>query len=252
MRALAERSNARVDVVTWSRSGMGDLLTSSDRLRALREIRPDYVLHLAWESTEREHYELGIEHQAWSVATTQFARESMAQGARVAVAGSAADVPGDTSYASPYGDAKRAIRSALAREIEEGAVVWLRPQYLVSVAERRPRVVREYLTQRSSGPFHLRSPDAMFDFVEVRDAADALVLTIHHDLHGVIDLGSGQLHSVRQLIAGVSHYVGVRSDSQCQERHHLVGMDMSRFSQLGWRPRYTEQLLHPFGVSMSS
>ena len=240
---LAEADSDEFTVVSWDRKKMGDLRNRERRIAALGKHRPDVVLHLAWSSTEHYKYQEDPENPSWGVLGSDLLHECLELGCWYIVAGSAADITGDPNYSSPYSDAKRHLRSVVEPYALSGQATWLRPQVVVSLADQRPRVVRQYLQRPPGRNFQINSPEAEFDFVEVRDVAQGIAATIRNGLTGVVDLGSGYLHSVAQLVTAVDLAEDPKSNltsliaspgkSEC---------GMEPLLRTGWEPTHTRKL----------
>ena len=249
VQALDCQRSCDVNLMVWDRQTMGNLRNRKERIAVLQEHRPDAVLHLAWASTKQDRYQDDAANSSWGDVGIEFLIECLERNCWYLAAGSAADVPGDPNYCSPYSEAKRHLRSVVEPYALSGYATWLRPQFVVSLADQRPRVVRQYLRRRSDNEFNLTSPDARFDFVEVRDVAMGIGATIRSGLTGVVDLGSGYLHSVAELINSVDRSVaGARSDST----NTVAAPDpsecrMEPLIRAGWEPVHTRRL---FGDSL--
>ena len=240
---LAEQPIYGYDPVAWDRRSMGDLLLQSNRERALREVRPQAVLHLAWSSTNRDDYEDDPANALWGQASSSFLIECIQRGIRFMAIGSAADLPEDPDFDSPYSSAKRCLRLTFEGLQESSQVTWLRPQYIVSFEDKRPRVVRAYLQRKPGAPFKLDSPDTKLDFVHVADVASGIRLSIENDVTGIVELGSGSLHSVSDLITAAERWTAasvVTSQQLIRPRPSLTGSAL--LAQLGWRPTRTQAM----------
>ena len=248
MAALGQADSGEFTLVPWDRQKMGDIRNRERRITMLKEHRPDVVLHLAWSSIEHDRYQEDPENSSWGVLGADLLHECLGLESWYIAAGSAADAAGDPNYSSPYSDAKRYLRSVVEPYALSGQATWLRPQVVVSLADRRPRIVRQYLQRQPGSDFQMINPDAEFDFVEVRDVAQGIATTIRNELTGVVNLGSGYLTSVAQLIAAVDSMEGARPNrtspvaapgkSEC-------GMEL--LLRRGWEPVHTREL---FSVSM--
>jgi nucleoside-diphosphate-sugar epimerase len=245
---LGQADSLDLAVVTWDREKMGDIRNRKQRMAALKEHRPDVVLHLAWSSTENSHYQEDPENSSWGVLGADLLHECLELGSWYLAAGSAADVIGDAGYDSAYSDAKRYLRSVVEPYALSGQATWLRPQFVVSLADQRPRVVRQYFQRLPGSDFKMDNPDSEFDFVEVRDVAQGIATTIHNRLTGIVDLGSGYFHSVAQLVAAVASVEGIKTSHTSP----VVGSvksecEMEQLLHAGWKPVHTQEL---FGMSV--
>ena len=243
MATLGEADSDELTVVSWNRQKMGDLRNREQRIAELRKHRPDVVLHLAWSSTEHNNYQEDPENSSWGELGIDLLHECLALGFWYIATGSAADISGDPNYSSPYSEAKRHLRSIVEPYALSGQATWLRPQVVVSLADQRPRVVRQYLQRPPGSDFQINSPEAEFDFVEVRDVAQGIAATIRNGLTGVVDLGSGYLHSVAQLVTAVDSAEDAKPNLRCLIA--TQGKSECRMEPLlciGWEPTHTRKL----------
>ena len=245
---LGQAGSHDLTVIPWDRKKMGDIRTRERRITVLKEHRPDVVLHLAWSSTESNHYQDDPENSSWGVLGVDLLHECLDLGSWYIAAGSTADIPGDASFASPYSDAKRYLRSIVEPYALSGQATWLRPQFLVSLSDQRPHVVRQYFHRSPGSDFQMKNPDAEFDFVEVRDVAQGIATTISNGLTGVVDLGSGYLHSVAELIAAADAAEGTTPNLTTPIAIPVKSKsNMEQLLRAGWGPIHTREL---FGMSM--
>lgn len=189
----------------WDRQLHGSLLSSRKRRVALELIRPTTVVHLAWAPTSVSGYQTAPENAEWSAATQEFIEECVERGIWMIAAGSAVDACQSPDLATPYSTAKSTLRAFAESWIERDAqITWVRPQYVVSIEDARPSVVRSFLLSDAASPFKLRTPFKALDFIEVRDVATALQIIINEALVGQVYVGSGRLRTVRELLSAVS------------------------------------------------
>ena len=240
---LAEQPISNYDIVAWDRRSMGDLLLQQNRERVLNTERPQAVLHLAWSSTDSDYYQEDPSNALWGQASSSFLSECLHRGIRFMAIGSAADLPGDPAFDSPYSTAKRRFRMAFEKVQESGEVTWLRPQYIVSFEDERPRVVRAYLQTQPEDTFTMDRPEAELDFIHVVDVASGIRVAVENGVVGVVELGSGSLHSVSELIAAAERWYSdsaVTSQHSSRPRPSFNGSAV--LAQLGWRPARTQAL----------
>ena len=245
---LDQADSSDFTVIPWDRQKMGDIRNRERRLTVLKEHRPDVVLHLAWSSTAHDDYQEDPENSSWGVLGADLLHECLELGSWYIAAGSAADVKDEPGYASPYSDAKRYLRSVVEPYALSGQATWLRPQFVVSLADQRPRVVRQYFQRPTGTDFRMKNPGAEFDFVEVKDVAQGIATTIRNGLTGVVDLGSGYLHSVAQLVAALDSMEGAKQNLISPIAAPVKsGCVMDRLLRAGWKPVHTREL---FGMSV--
>jgi UDP-glucose-4-epimerase GalE len=170
---------------------------------------------------------------------------------------------------SPYARSKRMMENVMEDMTRAGILKHIALRYFnaagadpeAEVGERHnpethliPLVLQIALGQRS----HLdifgedyATPDgtAIRDYIHVQDLADAHILALRHlqkgGASGVINLGNGQGHSVRQIVGAAREVTGHEIPVRLAPRREgdsprLVG-DASKARQvLGWKPAFTD------------
>jgi nucleoside-diphosphate-sugar epimerase len=180
--------------------------------RKVTEWMPEAVVHLAWEGIpdfSKKRCKRNIENQ------TGFFRLAMKLPSvrRIVVAGSCREYGAavgrssgqlDVSPDGDFGRAKESIHRMLRTDCAEARVglTWLRLFYVYGPGQRLESLVPSVLHQLASGNSPVvEQPDAARDFVFVSDVADAFEQAVRSTgVHDVIDLGSGRLRRVRDVL----------------------------------------------------
>lgn len=248
------RRSPKLEIVAWSRAEHGDLLNPSAVNRSLKDVKPDCVVHLAWSSTAARDYRNDPENESWVGASAGLVDEAQRQGVRLILTGSALDDATAQQEETAYGRAKIELRSRLAPLISQGELTWLRPHYVISVADQRPNILRDFINADPSTPFYARTPAAFHDFIEVRDVGSAIAAVVEYDLRGLIEIGSGTLRSVDEVLAAVGRQRGLDYSSAGLPTYEppRQGADITRLLSTGWHPRATEALFLTSSKGMNS
>lgn len=136
----------------------------------------------------------------------------------------------------------------LTQQILEGSNIKWTNVRLCSVCEKA-RFVRVFVQNViDANPILLTAPDQQCSFIDVQDAADALIAFIKHadniHLHSVYNLGSNIINTVGEIAYLVKSIAekkyGIRNVSIVEQRadnHSCVGMDATLFMRtFVWRP----------------
>jgi nucleoside-diphosphate-sugar epimerase len=251
--ALRDRSPG-VNLTVWSRTEHGDLLDPMAVRRGLRVVKPECVLNLAWASTAARDYRDDPENERWVDASASLVDETQRQGLRLVLTGSALDDAASEEEDSPYGRAKNELRNLVAPLVSRGELTWLRPHYVISVAERRPNILRDFMNSSPSSPFHPLTPDASHDFIDVLDVGSAIAAVVAEGLTGQVEIGSGRLRSVDEVLVAVSQLCGIgySSEGALPATQHRRGANVERLVTTGWRPTFTDSLFSQIGRGMNS
>jgi nucleoside-diphosphate-sugar epimerase len=216
-------------VITASRHGGDincDLLDPGQRAQLMARARPTHWLHLAWE-TKHGHFWSAPSNLDWLAASTDLLRRfADAGGRRVVMAGTCAEY--DWSHAdggplsedaplkpaTPYGEAKLALATALA-DFAAGAKLsyaWGRVFLLIGDGEHRDRLVPSLARALIAGkPAACGSGRQVRDFLDTRDAGAAFAALLAGDVQGAVNIASGKATAIADVATTLGRLAG-RSD----------------------------------------
>jgi nucleoside-diphosphate-sugar epimerase len=179
-----------------------DLLAHGTPAALVRRIEPARIVHLAWSASGTPGYRQAPDNAAWVRATLELVTAADEAGARMWVTGTAVDADRDPS--DRYATAKRELRAALRESVDRGRLGWFRPFYVFDPAVGRPALVAAATAARESGvPVTLRTPHSKHDFVHAADVGSAIVTAVQHDIRGNVDIGSGTVRTVVDLVVAL-------------------------------------------------
>jgi len=196
-----------------------DLMNSAAVRSALRGIRPEMTIHLAW-CTQPGKYWSAPENLEHVQASLQLARElADVDCRRLVVAGSCAEYDWDHGFLSEdytplrprtlYGACKNGLREILQACCggNSAQLAWLRFFHLYGPGEKQERLVPSVILSLLWGETaHCTSGEHVRDFLHVEDAAAAVVAVSVSDFAGAINIGSGEpvkLKTIVEIIAGI-------------------------------------------------
>lgn len=194
-----------LNVVPWDRQLFGDLLSDDARTAVLSTLRPNAVLHLAWAHTGAKDYEYSNENFTWADTSSRFAQECVERGIWFLAAGSAADLPDDPNFSSPYSYAKRSFRESV--EALRGETTWFSPQFVFSLQDARPRILNAFLAAGCDASFVLSEPHRYWDFIHVEDVARGVKKILTKRLTGRLYVGTGIYRSNLDLLTAAEAQV---------------------------------------------
>jgi nucleoside-diphosphate-sugar epimerase len=183
--------------------------------RKITEWMPEAVVHLAWEGIpdfSRQRCKRNVDDQTGFL---RLALELPSVG-RIVAAGSCSEYGAALGRSSgsmevtpdgDFGRAKVSIHRMLRSGCAEARVglTWLRLFYVYGSGQRLESLIPSVLHQLASGDSPVvEQPEAARDFVFVSDVADAFEQAVRStSVHDVIDLGSGLLRRVREVVDAV-------------------------------------------------
>lgn len=228
------------ELVTVDHSAV-DLLDPRAAAGVIRQFRPSAVIHLAWSASGTEGYRHSKANGQWVESSLALVAAAGEVGAAIWATGTVLDRgPG---HGDDYTAAKRDLRMRLEPQIAGGQVGWLRPFYVFDERRGRPDLVAAALHAREAGEvMRLRAPDNAHDFVHASDVASAVVTAVREGLQGEIDIGSGVLRTVADLVSILGVWWEQQPNASSAGQLHVDSVaDIGPLRTAGWRPHTTEE-----------
>lgn len=227
-------------LVPWIRALDGDVLCLSDVRTSLDRRRPAALLHTAWLRTGTKAYEFDPKNHVWAEGTYQLAAECCRRGIWFIGVGTGLEYAGSRTDA--YTQSKIRLRESLERFGPSLDLTWLRVFWVLAPQAGRPRVLGQFLEAKQLGAeFRLREADRRLDFIHLDDVASAMQCVLRNQLKGDLDVGSGSLRSVQQLLHPGEKSRVARDTSLRRIAHdpESRAADISQLMARGWVPDRT-------------
>jgi hypothetical protein len=180
-----------------------------------------------------------VAHDIWSHATLQFIDECLNEDIWFINAGSSVENDGHYLRNSPYGEAKSQIRDFLIKEMIVNSITQLEMQYVFSLDDKRPSVLKHFIESENFMMSQLSDPDKKFDFIAVEDVAAGISTIIKKDILGLVYLGSGKSRSLEQFIHTANKILNLQimpeKTFQCSESV----LQPKELTSVGWDAGYT-------------
>jgi nucleoside-diphosphate-sugar epimerase len=222
------------------------------------ELRPDRLLHLAWDVTPGR-YVTSLDNLRWLAATMHLLDAFVrCGGSRVVGAGTCAEYDwrdghcSDTETpvrpASLYATAKHAVAQVLDRVAAQTGIcaAWGRVFFLYGPGEHRDRLVPSIIAaaQRRQR-FPLRHPTQVRDYMYVEDVGAAFAALLLSDVQGSVNIATGVPVSLQGLVHTIGAVVGEPIDIDLSavdaaDPAPRVTADVTRLQQeVGFIPAYS-------------
>ena len=235
-----------LSLLTWDRNAFGCLQSVAARQRMWQTVNPQIVIHLAWNPTSDRNYQSGPEHREWGETSYNLARECQRSGRWLIIAGSAWDTRNETTPTNDYAEAKQRLRNQVLSL--ESDVSWLSPQFVFSVEDQRPRVLRELFSSPERAHFLPRNPDQLQDLIHVLDVANAFVVCLQQKLKGEIYVGSGVLRTTSALISAALRGSRCSGLPEIADQPRPASRQPTNLWDAGWTDRATRHFFRPSKV----
>ena len=204
---LLDSSN--YDLVIWDRSTMGNFLDRSKRFQVLENIKPDVVIHLAWNPTKNVNYDRDSQNLVWAQSTIAFIEECVRRNIWIIYSGSASELNSSIIKDSPYGIAKSEVSQYLKRLDRYDQYSLLLIQYVFSLKDGRPRLLSDFSEASNNKKFKLSNPNNKHDFIEVRDVASGVTSVLNNQITGTVYLGTGKVRTVSKFILAAAKALSI-------------------------------------------
>jgi len=233
-----------------------DLLEADAPGALIARVRPDAILHMAWQATPGVYW-TSPDNPRWTEATAALAQAARDHGAvRFVGAGSSAEYDWTAGHCderttaltpeTPYGRAKLAAGEAVSALSRDGfTTAWGRVFFLFGGEEHPARLVPSVALAIGRGePARCSHGNQVRDFLHVEDVAGALVSLLGSNVTGAVNIASGDGHRVRDVIEGLATRLG-RPDLvqlgaiEAQGPMVLTAAARRLRDEVGWRPRLT-------------
>jgi nucleoside-diphosphate-sugar epimerase len=251
------RSLPSADLATLAVWHTADLLQPEVIRNLLRQLRPEGLMHLAWDTTPGVYWKSPANLE-WTAASLHLLHDfAQAGGTRAVIAGSSAEyqwggeAPLD-ELATPllpdslYGCSRNALREVVAAWAPGAGISWTWGRLFnifgpdENPARLIPKVIRTLLR---GGPLPFDEGLLVRDFLHVGDAGDAFAALFQSPVQGPVNVASGGPLSIRELITTLAGHLnagdrvvwGAKPDQPDQPARVVAAVRRLR-DEVGWQP----------------
>ncbi|WP_439873600.1 NAD-dependent epimerase/dehydratase family protein [Bacillus mycoides] len=235
-----------------------NLLRDEEVKKLIYEIKPTYLVHLAWEAVPPKCY-VSINNYYWLQSSISLIQHfTTCGGKRVVVAGTGAEYEWFNgvlfedspllSYKTPYSLCKNALHSWLQSYAKQTglSMSWGRIFHMYGPYEHGNRLISNIITSL------LKNEEALCthgnqsrDFLHVSDVADALVTLLQCNVTGTINIASGHSVQIKELASIITKKIGKENLIKLgvipfpKDEPLFVGVNVERLkTEVKWVPRY--------------
>ncbi len=250
------RRNSFQEGVEWHHA---DLHNAEQVLRLIATVKPDYLLHLAWDVTHGVYWS-SLENLRWVKSSLSLLQAFIdGGGKRVVMVGSCAEYNWNYGYCTEnltplqpetlYGVCKDALHRVAAAAAAEAKIslAWARLFFIYGPGEQADRLVPAVIKPLLRGEKALCTHgEQVRDYIYVKDAAAALTALLASEAEGAVNIASGQPVALKNLIncaaelAGRPELVRLGAIAAAPDDQPLLLANTSRLHrEVGFRPRYS-------------
>ncbi len=222
----------------------------------LYNIKPDYLLHLAWKMETGMQLNSPVNNAWVEISIDLIQKFAEAGGKRVVVSGSCAEYKwGDYLYdeettplepQTVYGRSKHKLHQMVSSLCTKNNIgyAWGRIFFMYGPNENEKRLVSYVIRSILKGEKVLTTHgNQIYDYLYVEDVARALVSLVETDFNGAVNICSGQPLKVKDLIYKIanqmngSHLIHLgKIDPSKHHSHNIVGNNSLLKMITSWLP----------------
>lgn len=187
----------------------------------IQEVKPDIIIHLAW-SVGDNRRECSIQNLIWVENSLRLLRLFFRHGGqRFVFAGSRTEYGEPTRQSEKwtvpktrciYGESKYAFEQICENFCAQKGYGFVSARIFTVYGEKEHRcfpLIPAAIDTFSKGQnFLCREPDTVWDFIHVEDAANALIQIATSNYCGIVNVGSGKPHVLRNVCTEIAEKMG--------------------------------------------
>lgn len=257
---LPELEKRGFEVIAPSSAEM-DVLDPASVSSSIRRIAPTHVLHFAWIATPGVYQE-SPDNERWKDASLHLFREAIAHGVkRIVGVGSCFEytwpdtpcvedsTPSDAAT-TLYGRMKNACKDELMALAQEHGIsaAWGRIFFLYGPGEPAKKLIASVITSLLRGEQALCTHGRQIrDFAYVKDVASAFAALCDSDVHGPVNVASGEVIALKDLIMTAARVIGAEENVKLGAREvppnepPVITADVTKLLSTGWKRAYTHK-----------
>ena len=208
---LPELSELDLNIYTLSRSNKlskvdfkGSFFDKQFVTNILKKIKPEVVIHLAWETTPSLFYS-SKKNKKWSARTIEFIKEFYSYGGAKFIFMSTCEEygiyknkikPNEDSPCNPistYGVEKNNVSIYLQENYDEKKWVILRNYFVVGLNEKKEKLLSYMIDNfKRNHPVILKRPHDIIDIIDVRDVSIIIKKLLKINFSGILNIGNSK------------------------------------------------------------
>ena len=220
----------------------GDSQRFDRQLYELRGSNPDseiVLIQAAWYSTSNPDYRTSLENMDWVEISKAIL--AVCEKHKIVFAGLGTCLEKKEIQNDIYSSSKLEVIEYLSRNRLETDWIWFQLYYVYSLDYLKPAVVKKASEAvRSGSLLRLQTPNDSHDFIEVRDAANAIVHAIVMRRRGRIEVGTGRTIEVAKFLTTLFPAVRISKEEFTKERiSYQSAASVGELVETGWQIKHS-------------
>lgn len=233
--------NAEIPVLKLQKWN-GDRESLKYQLQVLKLANPDsqiVLMQAAWYPTSNADYRTSPENKKWTALTKSIF--DVCKENDIIFAGLGTCLEKIHNYDDVYTSSKSEIHGYISQNPSYLDWIWFQIHYVYSTEYLKPAVISKALDALTDGKIlALRTPHDVHDFIEVRDAADAIVHSLINSKRGTIEIGTGRTIKVSKLLKSLFPNLKISEEDSIENRISYQGAaSVERLVKSGWIPKFS-------------
>lgn len=233
----------------------GDISDKDFIENVLASIKPEYLLHFAWDVQDGDYADANKNH-LWIKWSQDLVRAFLENGGKNVIATgtcfeydlNVAGVLKKTSVCAPkslYGKCKLETYNKLFALCKEyrARFVWMRLFYPYGPGEESRKLITTVIrVLKNDNHFLCKTPFNKVDYIHVKDIAEIVLRLIRDDkIHGIVNVGSGKGYYIKDIIKMIAKQLNKEEHIQIEasEKYHTIVSEKDLLEKLSYTMKYS-------------
>lgn len=251
--AVSFKANSKWEIVNGITA---NLLDFSDIKKVFEHVKPDYLLHFAWDTTPGSYLESDLNYK-WLESSLEMLKQFKLNGGKRAVfAGTCfeydfKDTPlKESDKLNPttvYAKCKAELNKKASEFCQNNGIsfAWGRIFYVYGVGEHEKRLVPVVINKlKNNEIFETTSGDLIRDYMLSQDIAGAFTKLLDTNVEGSVNICSGEKTRIKDVVSKMAALLGKKDsikflpDSSSQPKM-ILGDNIRLKDEVGFTPKFS-------------
>lgn len=248
-----EKEKVQSERLFWIKA---NLLDFSDIKRVFEKVKPQYLLHFAWDTKPGSYLESDLNYK-WLDASLEMLKEFGLQGGKRAVfAGTCFEYEFE---AKPLKEAAKTAPKTIYAKCKDGlheqaqlycknndlSFGWGRIFYVYGEGEHEKRLFPHVINSlKNDQEVVITVGNLVKDYMFAADVAGAFVKFLDTNVEGIVNICSGKPITIKEIVSLIAKKTGKEhlakfEDKQSKEPEIILGDNFRLLNEVGYHPKFT-------------